>query len=65
MPCLLKGLGCRSGLDGGGARIGQICMISSDSVKLRGNIQLSTLFRKGQEAELRLTRPSIAANLGD
>lgn len=61
---LLHELGCRSGLDGGGARHGQICMISSDSVKLRGNTQLTALFRKGQAAELRLTRLSIQDNLG-
>lgn len=58
-PLYSKGLRCRSGLDGDRTRDGQICVISNDSVRLRGNIQLSSLFRKGQVVEPRLTRVSI------
>lgn len=64
-PLYSKGLRCRSGLDGGRTRNGQICVISNDSVRLGGNIQLSSLFRKGQVVQLRLTRVSILSQSRD
>lgn len=64
-PLYSKGLRCRSGLDGGRTRNGQICVISNDSVRLGGNIQLSSLFRKGQVVQLRLTRVSIPSQSRD